>query len=128
MGTPWNMIISENLSGKLWDWISFYFIILLCWNSCRATCPGATRRRRRRHNNNDDNNNTRTRKIALSPEIAEPDVSSVSTGGIVATQPCGMMDRWSSVTDVRRLRDSEAGAAAAQDRVNIHYTPSGGAV
>lgn len=68
---------------------------------------------------------THTQK-SLSRENVERDASSVSTSGVIATQPCGMMDWWSSVTDVRRLCDGKAVAAAAQDCVNIHYTPSDG--
>lgn len=120
MGTLWNMIISENLSGKLWDciyFISFYLIVVesvsrdVSSSHTLLTQPQQQRRQQQ---------HTSTQK-ALSPEIVECDASCVSTSSIIAMWDDGLM-----VTNVRRLRDGEAGAAAAQHCVNIHYTPSDG--
>lgn len=95
----------------------FYFI-LLWWNLCRATCPRATRCCR-----SNDEDNTHARK-KLCPQKSWSAMLPVYLPS--ASSRCGMMDWLCSVTDVRRLRDGKAGAAAAQDCVNIHYTLSDG--
>lgn len=119
MGTPWNIIISENLSGKLWNCI--YFILFYCggiWVARRVlephTAAAAT---------TTATTTTHSRR-KLCPQKSWSLLLPVYLP--TASLRCWMMDWWCSVTDVRRLRDGKAGAAAAQDCVNIHYTPSDG--